>query len=295
MSSKRNLRTFDNIRTIDFLADPNFDPAKICHYDIAEQKKKTLFILENLLTQDECETLKSRSDPYYETLSGEFDKDERQADRVLAIDNNFATILFNRISNYLDNSKRKEIPFGFGTSGVWTPDKINPCFRYSKYNSPSIGFKPHRDSSFIEDEDHRSLLTVIIYLNGNFEGGKTTFYKPLNKRNRCDTVDDEVAKGTTKKFEYVPKTGSCVIFNHNMIHSGDPVFKGSKYIIRTDIIYKRVERPADYSYGWMKDEYYHKAIFLYREAINQELDGNLQKASILYQQQLAIRQTQKNN
>jgi hypothetical protein len=46
-------------------------------------------------------------------------------------------------------------------------------------------------------------------------------------------------------FRLVPKTGTAVVFEHNILHEGSPLEGGVKYIARTDIVFKRTQNP-----GW---------------------------------------------
>ena len=51
--------------------------------------------------------------------------------------------------------------------------------------------------------------------------------------------------------EVTPKEGTALIFNHDTLHEGLPVTEGVKYIIRTEIMYCRVDTemipaPLDY-------------------------------------------------
>ena len=64
-----------------------------------------------------------------------------------------------------------------------------------------------------------------------------------------------------------PRCGSALIFNHDTLHEGKPVTKRSKYIVRTEIMYRRVDTemlpdPAAYQ----KDENYIKTLALYRKS-----------------------------
>ncbi len=106
-----------------------------------------------------------------------------------------------------------------------------------------------------------------------------------------ELVEDEMKKGYSERFRYKPKTGSVLIFNHNMIHKGEKLESGIKYVIRTDVVFKRIAKPQDYSHEWKKNPDFLEAINYFRKAINDELDGNLKEASIYYQKELAIRQT----
>ncbi len=98
---------------------------------------------------------------------------------------------------------------------IKSPIGINREFRFYKYN---IGqeFKPHQDAPCILNENERSFFSLLIYLNDNFNGGVTTF----------------------NNLEITPIQGSAVFFNHDIEHSSTTITKGTKYILRTDIICK---------------------------------------------------------
>jgi len=68
-------------------------------------------------------------------------------------------------------------------------------------------------------------------------------------------------------FSVLPKTGMALIFNHDTLHEGRPVTMGTKYIIRTEIMYRRVDRemiPDPMAY--QSDENYIKTLALYRKS-----------------------------
>ena len=65
----------------------------------------------------------------------------------------------------------------------------------------------------------------------------------------------------------LPKTGTALIFNHDTLHEGRPLTMGTKYIIRTEIMYRRVDRemiPDPMAY--QSDENYIKTLALYRKS-----------------------------
>ena len=65
----------------------------------------------------------------------------------------------------------------------------------------------------------------------------------------------------------LPKTGSALIFNHDTLHEGQPVAKGTKYIIRSEIMFRRVDRemiPNPMAYE--SSENYIKTLALYRKS-----------------------------
>ena len=68
-----------------------------------------------------------------------------------------------------------------------------------------------------------TLYTVLVYFNDDFEGGETRFQEQLEQ-----TV--------------VPRRGLTVIFQHKIRHEGCPVLRGTKYAMRSDVIYEASER-----------------------------------------------------
>ena len=97
---------------------------------------------------------------------------------------------------------------------AFAPVGVNQRLRYYKY-SGGQRFAPHVDLAH-SDGPQRSFLTVIIYLNDDFEGGETDFFGR----------------------SVVPRQGSAIVFPHELQHQGRPVFVGIKYVLRTDVMYR---------------------------------------------------------
>jgi len=93
---------------------------------------------------------------------------------------------------------------------------LNEQFRFYKYESAQR-FKRHIDGRFKRNEQEESRITFMIYLNDEFEGGETAF-------------DDVII---------TPKTGTAFCFLHELKHEGCPVKNGTKYALRSDVIYQR--------------------------------------------------------
>ena len=98
----------------------------------------------------------------------------------------------------------------------------------------------HCDGSYHDDRDRnrvvRTLFTIHLYLNDSkaevpdaeLVGGATTFFSSDEKR----------------RIDVNPKAGRVLIFQHRRLyHSGDDVLAGTKYTMRTDIMYQFV--PAE--------------------------------------------------
>lgn len=96
------------------------------------------------------------------------------------------------------------------------PVGLNERFRYYKYG-PSECFRWHRDGSFRRANGEASELTFMIYLNDGFEGGETEFDWP-----------ERAVK---------PRAGMALVFAHRARHQGAPVVRGTKYVLRTDVMF----------------------------------------------------------
>jgi len=96
---------------------------------------------------------------------------------------------------------------------------LNEKFRFYKY-FPGQQFKLHQDGSFMRNIHEWSSFTFMVYLNEDMKGGATRFMN-------CSIQ---------------PKTGTALIFKHELMHEGCPVIEGIKYVLRTDVMYKRKGR-----------------------------------------------------
>lgn len=94
---------------------------------------------------------------------------------------------------------------------------LNEQFRFYKYK-PEQRFKKHIDGSFERNEFEKSMITFLIYLNEDFEGGKTVF----------------------KDSTIIPKTGNALCFLHRQKHEGEMIEKGIKYVLRSDVMYHKI-------------------------------------------------------
>jgi len=112
------------------------------------------------------------------------------------------------------------------------PQSCNSNIRVYKY-SPSQYFGPHYDDS-VHDviTGAKSEWTLLIYLTGvedGVEGGETLFYREERGKAR------EVIRPTLKR-------GTILLHRHGqecMLHEGSPVQKGTKYVLRSDLMFTR--------------------------------------------------------
>lgn len=141
----------------------------------------------------------------------------------------------------------KNIYFNSITKGKeWKPKFVYDKIRVYKYNPKDV-FPEHIDykvkRNIIKDDKEyvqQSFLSLLIYLNDDFEGGETGYW-PDHNGIHCRFLRN-VEKQCSKKDHQVlikPKSGMCVIQDQNILHEGLPTTKGIKYLLRTDIIHEK--------------------------------------------------------
>ena len=135
-------------------------------------------------------------------------------------DEDIGNKVFKRISNILPetmkiiDNKRAET--------------CSPNIRIYKYDSSekNQSFGCHIDESNYVN-NYISKCTVLIYLNDIDKGGRTLFYSgTVNKKNLLHEIE--------------PKEGRLLIHGHGhrcMLHEGEAILEGIKYVLRTDILY----------------------------------------------------------
>lgn len=104
------------------------------------------------------------------------------------------------------------------------PNGCNPNLRLYKYTKGHT-FGKHVDESVALPDGSRTRLTALIYLS-NCEGGATRFYEPHG----------------SGVVSYQPTAGSLLLHLHGddcLEHEGDVVTGGIKYVLRTDVAYRR--------------------------------------------------------
>lgn len=176
----------------------------------------TTFVIHDFLTPDECAGFIAASEsagyedaPITSASGFVMRKDIRNNDRVMVDDAPLAERFFERARPYLHAD-------WFG----WKLVGLNERFRYYRYD-PGQKFAPHTDGYFLRSLGERSHFTFMVYLNDGFEGGETAFHR------------------TAPSLKVTPERGKALVFYHGILHEGAPVREGRKYVLRTDVMYRR--------------------------------------------------------
>ena len=227
-------------------------------------------VVDDLLSPRECERLVEaceRScgfgwwDPSVDAGSsssggGEKKTEVRNADTLELDDPALCTGLWRRLAPFMPPSvaigREDAERYEHDLEGTWDAAGLNPHLLVNRYG-PGGHFAPHADGSTIRDFNHRSLYTVLIYLNDCAEGGATL----LLTDEHGDTSElleapgsggggggalVRVARPAAVLHAVRPHKGRALMYYHQQLHSGETVGAGcQKYCLRTDIMYRRRE------------------------------------------------------
>jgi len=183
-----------------------------------------VWLCEGLLSKTECARVIGAAEGHGFGATT-FDKAYRGNLRLTTTDTSLAAALWGRL--------QKIVPARLTLSGQdWEACGVNDRWRLSKYNPQDL-FGKHVDACFLRTYDEISMFTINIYLNDGFAGGSTRFYFAEED---SDTADLSVK----------PQTGLCLLFRQphgqSYLHDGEKVGSGLKYLLRSDVMYRRVQQ-----------------------------------------------------
>mmetsp|Transcript_3509 Transcript_3509/g.5791 ORF Transcript_3509/g.5791 Transcript_3509/m.5791 type:complete len:300 (+) Transcript_3509:45-944(+) len=252
---------------------------------------KRAFVIKNLLSDDECDRLvQFMEEKTTQSVPASSQKAARNHLRIVIQSISLGDQLLRRITKVLeemgeaevhvsDENKSNFIHNGIGMHGCWKLHSMNEQFRLCKYE-PNGHFGPHYDSDYIVDPlTLRSLKTFMIYLNDDFAEGETAFVSEHDLHFDSDRsiycAPDHVTIAALKPYK-----GDCLIFDHQMLHEGGQVKDGCKYIIRSDLLYKKDDNNTIANDGDTSNT--HQAVRWYYEGVRLEESGDIDGAIRFY-------------
>lgn len=181
---------------------------------------REVYLVESSFTAKECEALLAAAEEHGFGATN-YRKSYRGNLRLITTDESLAAAMWRRLQPF--------VPAVLECDGeMWEACGLNECWRLSKYH-PGDRFERHCDACFDRNRRERSMLTVNIYMNSDFEGGDTRFYR--------DGFESREADLTIR-----PQPGLCLLFRQPphecYYHDGEEVRSGLKYLFRSDIVYR---------------------------------------------------------
>jgi hypothetical protein len=225
-------------------------------------------VLDGVLSEAECDMLLAGAEA---TTNGVWERaminigggqqalyeEERKCGRIIWDDRDIAAKLWARVEAAVPEiHSLKAWPKVTGNGPykweeTWQVTRLNERLRFLKYVGGEyfkgashksvlryILTRPaHCDGAYeTPDRMERSYFTLHLYLNdaegkdgqAPLEGGATTFHS--------------FSYNNDRRLDVVPKCGRVLLFQHrDLLHAGDDVINGTKYTLRTDIMYELVD------------------------------------------------------
>lgn len=230
-------------------------------------------VIDDILTEEECTEFIRRAEASTTTTweraminigNGQqaLATDTRNCGRIILDDTILAEKLLTRLMPFLRAWGIDQIDNQLQVTGLrgrgkkYRLTRLNERLRFLKYEGGEY-FRPHGDASYVTpDGQERSFYTIHLYLNGEGEQDLEELRGERRRMVRDGEVNRDVngrllggATSFIARFEdeeneeqvrVFPRTGSVLVFQQmDLIHGGDPVFRGTKYTMRTDIMYRQ--------------------------------------------------------
>lgn len=177
-------------------------------------------VTRNAFTPEACAAWIQRTEALgYRPTGARYPASYRDNDRLVFDDPQLAATLFARM--------RAQLPEAVERDGRrWRLVGLNERFRCCRYRGGQR-FAIHRDGAYVRSPTVRSLLTFMVYLNdaAEFTGGATRYFASR------DASAPPVAVVR-------PEVGALVVFGHDVWHEGEAVHTGTKYVLRSDVLYE---------------------------------------------------------
>lgn len=187
------------------------------------------FTITNVLTPEECREWITAAEDVGFAASGVRSLFAGNRERACFVSPEKVDIVWERISSFVKNREHynRSSLSGEVTSVPWgnyAPVGVNPLLRCSKY-FPDGDFRLHHDTCYARDESYVGMMTILIYLNDDFEGGETVIFENM----------------TGEAHVITPEVGKVFAFYHFQGHAGLKVTTGNKFIARSEIMFSKLE------------------------------------------------------
>mmetsp|Transcript_20008 Transcript_20008/g.46571 ORF Transcript_20008/g.46571 Transcript_20008/m.46571 type:complete len:311 (+) Transcript_20008:73-1005(+) len=203
------------------------------------------FVIDGVLSREECVDLLQAADglwSFWDTAARPQHVDFRNAYTVEVTHQELADRIWKRVKPLVnpqveildEDDERHEVDI----EGSWKPYGVNPKLLLSRYTNGGH-FSPHTDGTTVVDFNRRTFYSCVLFLNESPWGGETRVYsnEQLSKELAPDGQGRLTGDPSLVLDEVPPAPGRMLFFYHRLMHEGAPA--AEKYIIRTDILYRR--------------------------------------------------------
>ncbi len=188
--------------------------------------KQSIYTLRDLLSPAECQRIVAKCEEIGFQKAGlaiaqdvyRSKEKTRNNSRVMFEDKAMAAQLWKRMAHLVDAKLDNHVAWG-----------LNWRFRVYKYQRGEH-FAPHVDERMeLPGRGLVTLFTFMVYLNDSLEGGETRFFDRRRKGAKKLSVNRVIR----------PRAGMALAFDHLLFHEGSEVKRGVKYVLRSDLVYRK--------------------------------------------------------
>lgn len=186
------------------------------------------FYVRNLLSSKECKRFRDLMELNSEKVEelGSSEEDYQYRNRLVCPQQMAMDQLWSRLEGVMEGEDLLQLK---GLNGHdWSAVGLNEVVRVARYGLGGR-FAPHCDSSFTRSVEERSWFTVNMYLNtvpAEAEGA-TVFLSSHHWH---------LASGIAVQ----PEEGAALVFfQPNLLHEGQPLRAGEKWLLRTDVMFRQ--------------------------------------------------------
>lgn len=217
------------------------DCAQVTRWDV---EGCDAFVLDGVLTPEECSALVAQADGAWSF----WDSSEqpriafRNACTIEVTHDELADRIWRRVADLVNPSLTfdddDDPRFEIDIEGTWKPYAMNQHLLLSRYLEGGH-FSPHTDGTTVVDINRRTFYSCVLFLNDSPWGGHTRIYsdEQIGRPMEQDAEGRLTGEPSLVLEAVAPKAGRMVVFYHRLMHEGVPA--AEKYIIRTDVLYRR--------------------------------------------------------
>merc|ERR1711971_31563 len=216
------------------------------------------FYVSHLLSREECqrfrELMESSSDKVVEIGSSE--ESYRYCSRLVSSQVEAMDQLWTRLEAVMEEQGLLQLEGLEGSD--WSAVGLSEMVRVVKYQLGGR-FAPHCDGCFTRSVEERSWWTVNIYLNTvpvEAEGATVFLLDDTNSSttntkviDSCSQNEEESSSSSRScqggEIVVQPEEGAALLFYQpNLLHKGQPLRAGEKWLLRTDVMFRRNDMPS---------------------------------------------------
>lgn len=126
----------------------------------------------------------------------------------------------------------------------WQAVAVNPLMRFIRYERGEGELVAHYDAPYVQSEACRTLMSLVLYLSDNEQGGCTRFLLdpqdslPFAERDFSD--QRSVGREEDVLQSIRPVAGDALLLEHRVLHDSSPLLDDwPKVVLRTDVLFER--------------------------------------------------------